>query len=265
MSDNDSRRNELDPLESFELIEWLKTRDPLLGQPTQPPVNEDPVAQRIYAQVVQEQNRNVPHDATGKRPKSWYAKRLLVPVLVAATLLLSAAALLRTKPAVDLTQVGCYNVASLVDASVVVLPLEKSPIAQCREAWQNPEYKEVFSQERIPSLATCVLEGGVVGVFPNEPPNVCERLGLAVWDEDLEPAELQQELVSRITSQFLDKCLALSDGAQIARNELEALGLSGWTVTVAPASEPEFVCASLAFDWAASSITIVPIANLWVD
>ncbi len=171
--------------------------------------------------------------------------RRLVPALAVASVLGGAAAygLLRgevSKP----EKVACYELADLEAPTEVAFLDQRGPLAACADLWQRGELGEGGA---VPQLTECVLDSGVVGVFPaTSGPEVCRQLNLLPLHAPMptstagSPAPSQpppdvaaQFLAFRdsVATHFVDApCVDPRAGAAIVRQELDRAGLTGWSV-----------------------------------
>ena len=114
----------------------------------------------------------------------------------------------------------------------------RPPAAICAELWARGEVDT--GTRAVPPLEACVLRTGPVGVFPADPPGVCERLGLApLRTEGYASATgrvgaLRDALKAQINPER--RCLDEPAARGAAARELERLGMAGWTVRVEPGS-----------------------------
>lgn len=184
----------------------------------------------------------------GLAPVRRRPSRRLVPVLIVTSLLGGAVAyaLLRgevTRP----ETVACYQTADLEARTEAVRVDERGPLEACADLWRRGA---LGTGGPVPTLAECVLDTGVVGVFPAAPgDDVCGRLRLAPvpstappppppQGSTTAPPPTQGDVNTRflafrdaVVPQFLAaSCMDPRLGAAIVRRELAAAGLGDWTV-----------------------------------
>ena len=188
-------------------------------------------------------------------------RRLVLSLVPAVAILLTAATgftaytLLRTEPT-SLESLGCYDRASLDGNVTVVSPDGRSPVAQCRDLWQQG-----VVGEPVPAhLAACVLSTGPVGVFPSEGAQTCEQMGLADLSAEGEAesrrfVRMRDAIYARLgspasgSSRRSGRCVGEERARAIVLEELTRHGYEGWSVTTAgegfTADRP---CAEVSFD-----------------
>lgn len=184
--------------------------------------------------------------AARTRPSPWRARRL-VPAFIVASLLggTVAYALLRdgvTKP----EKVACYEQADIESATETAQVDGRGPIVACAELWR----REAFGAGvPVPdALTECVLDSGVVAVFPAAPgQDVCGRLNLppvtpaptlSTTAPGPGPTQAAGDVNARIlafrdavTPQLFEAgCVDSRAAATIVRRELDRAGLGDWTV-----------------------------------
>ena len=188
-------------------------------------------------------------------------RRLVLSLVPAVAILLTAATgftaytLLRTEPT-QLESIGCYDRPSLDGNVTVVSPDGRSPIAQCRDLWQ-----EGVVGEPVPArLAACVLNTGPVGVFPSESAETCERIGLADLSAEGEAesrrfVRMRDAIYERLgapasgSSRRTGPCVGEERARAIVREELVSNGYEGWSVeTAGEGFTADRPCAEVSFD-----------------
>ncbi|MGH8873922.1 MAG: hypothetical protein ACRDVM_01540 [Acidimicrobiia bacterium] len=183
---------------------------------------------------------------------------MLVPVAVLA---LAAAGYLVFRPVTDPGTIACYREADLRPSAIAVLSGADDPLAACAAMWEpGGELGEPTASE-VPPLVACVLDSGMVAVFPGGP-EVCAALGLASPDPDPGVAEenrLIVELEEALISQIAGRCLPEDQAAAIVRRELDQKGFEDWQVAVTVPFTAERPCASLGFDPANRTVHLVPV------
>lgn len=220
-------------------FEWLRSVDPL---PTDSePGDPQAILQRVLAE----------------RPVGSRRHRRLVAIGATGIAVMCAAAAtwITTRDTTDPSQVACYAVASLA-ADPLVIDRGTDPIAACATEWASvPD-----AAGPIPELQQCLLESGVVGVFPGPGPHVCDEMNLDRASAELTPeAEALLNVENELREQFLAHCVPLAEGAALAEVALIESGLSGWTVSQLP-DRVEEPCSSLGVDVAAKTVVIAPVS-----
>jgi hypothetical protein len=188
-------------------------------------------------------------------------RRLVLSLVPAVAILLTAATgftaytLLRTEPT-HLESIGCYDRASIGGNVTVVSPDGRSPVAQCRDLWQQGVVGEPVPAQ----LAACVLSTGPVGVFPSEGDQTCERMGLADLSakgeaESRRFVRMRDAIYARLgspasgSSRRSGPCVGEEHAGAIVREELAAHGYEGWDVkTVGEGFTTDRPCAEVSFD-----------------
>jgi len=230
-------------------FDWLHSVNPVPDSTGLEKPRSDPAAQALLERIREDAGVSLRHRR--------HVRRFLIPVVaVAAVTTTAAAAWVLSRKADDPTQVACFR-ADDRDADIVGLAGDGDPISLCREVWETGQ---LGPSPGPPALQACVLVSGIVGVFPGENDDVCRRLGL-------NPADLSGDrgagsivaVQDRLAERFISECVPFEDAVGIIEGELEDAGLDNWTVVLADARAPERPCASVAFDVATRSITVVPV------
>ena len=192
-------------------------------------------------------------------------RRLAVALVPAVLILLGALAFtvyVATRPADELSSIGCYEQARL-DGDVTVAAADgRSPIEICADALV--ETKPGLANG---PLTACVLESGAVGVFPGGR-DTCARLELPALAQGYKAeaarfAALRDALIANISG---SRCVGQAEAERIVRRELEARGFGDWRIETGPgiAGEgfsDERPCASLAFEGDSKTVILVPDAG----
>jgi hypothetical protein len=216
------------------------------------PAPQSAQALALLARVVATQRDGAPTAPPARRRRAF---RLLVP----AALLSVAAGYLIVSNVTAPLHVTCFAEASLEEGDVAVMPADGSdPIALCAEVWSAPD---LFDAGTVPPLAACVLEDGSVGVFPGEQ-GTCAGLGRAAVEGDMTTTSAVVELRDALVSRFDESgCLGSQGAGAVVVAELDAVGLSGWSVReTAPFTRAE-PCAALAFDEEGRTVLLVPMED----
>ncbi|MGH9280694.1 MAG: hypothetical protein ACRD12_21705 [Acidimicrobiales bacterium] len=161
-------------------------------------------------------------------------------------------------PATSLT-VGCYAAADLQSWTEVVRNDGRAPAEICEELWS----RGVFGPGPTPTLQSCALSTGVVGVFPVTAGDTCARLGavpLPASPPSVAPEQDPIALRDALTEAFHgESCIDEPRAVQIVKEELADRGLFGWTVSVAGTFTGQRPCASLGFDLALKQVLLIPV------
>ncbi len=199
--------------------------------------------------------------AAAAEPASEPPRRWVWALLALAAVVTTAAAYVVTRDVDEPLDIGCFREALFPGSDAVALPASVDTPAEvlCREVWEpGGEFAE-DTGGTVPPLATCVLDTGIIGVFPHLPnADVCARLGAAEPD----PASIDAnraiiELADAIAAPFRGRCLDLAAATAVVQGEFDERGLSDWRVIVTVPASPERPCASLAFDVPAKTVELV--------
>jgi hypothetical protein len=204
----------------------------------------------------------------------------------AGALVLSAGvagyAVIGRRPTAPLS-VACFANADLLADTDVVPADGRGPVAACAEIWAGGG----FGAPAAPRLRACVLDSGVVGVFPEAPgADVCLALGLAGVSAggppgsgpatsgpatsapsgpgtDADDAGAFLTFRDAVLVRFLDQaCVEPGRAAAVVREELDRAGLGDWTVSPDGGGARftvERPCASLGFRPEEKTVELVPI------
>jgi len=192
-----------------------------------------------------------------------------------------------TRPSPKPQNVACFAAADLTAQTAVVGVDAKGPVAACASLWE----RGFLGTTPPPPLRACLLESGVVGVFPEAVGrDVCLDLGLAASSPPAPPTPdrvnpsgsspaggrlIPDEPVvdhtrffafrDAVLARFVGQgCIGVVAAEAIVREELDRAGLDDWTVTTAGgAGGPGFSagrpCASLNFHPEIWSVDLVPL------
>ena len=163
-----------------------------------------------------------------------------------------------TRPAADVSQVACFAAPDLqADFVAVKATSGLGPVTECSQVWATGDFQ---SWGPVPPLAACVLRGGATGVFPGDP-SVCDRLGLPRLATDSGGgASVTVQLVDNLVAALAaPNCVDVAAAVDLVHQELDRLGLVGWTLIAPATAVPGRPCTSIAFDPPAKTITLVPI------
>lgn len=218
-----------DPLDRLRAVNPVLLTDTTLSRP-------DPVLfRRITA--------DAPLTLRPDRPRR--RARRFVPALLVTSLVggVTAYALLRGEVTVPET-VACYGSASLEADTEGVSVDERGPAAACAGLWRRGVFGAGLE---VPPLAECVLDTGVVGVFPTAAAqDVCAILNLPPVPTSAPsatststvrgeaPADPNARVLAfrdAIAGPFIESpCMEPAAGAALVRRELDRAGLGDWTV-----------------------------------
>jgi hypothetical protein len=190
----------------------------------------------------------------------WLRRRRVLVLVPIAVLGLAAAAYVALRPVEDPGTIACYREASLQTGDIVVRAPAGDPVAACRTLWE-PGGEFVTEDGVVPPLTACVLDSGILAVFPGEA-SVCQALGLAVPDPDPGVAEENRrivELEEALVARFLGQCLPEAEAMEIIVNELERRRFGDWRVETRGEFSEARPCASLGFDPANRVVLLIPV------
>lgn len=218
-------------------------------------------AQRTLARLLDRRlpvvERGGPAGPDRRRRRSRRLPLAVAGAAAAAAILASAAAWVLTREPGDSSRVACYAAADLgANTAVVHDGSMLGPIAACQEVWATGAFQ---SWGPVPPLAACV-RGGRAAVFPGDP-SVCDRLGLARFlTESGDTATLSVQLVDNLVAALAaPNCVDVANAVDLVHQELDRLGLVGWTLIAPATAVPGRPCTSIAFDPPAKTITLVPV------
>lgn len=260
----------------------LRDADPLAGRVS--PGHSDPDAVAMRDAILASEHAVSPLAAVVRRRRRWLA----AGVAVAAGVATAAALAVRTTPVADPTSVGCYDGPSTVASTIVMASSDASPVDLCRALWESGDVSPGISgSQGIPPLVACVVEGGVIGVFPASscddvdrsgrdvppwfPPDTeTPRVGAPDGDRAAPPTEglplpdfqtddvVVREAMEEIRDSMMDRCLTLEQATALAEGVLADAGLDGWTVGPVVEWPDGDVCASFFPDAPEQAVRFVP-------
>jgi hypothetical protein len=195
--------------------------------------------EHLMQELVREQARP---DALPPRRLPKRRRRAAVLILVPAAVIALAAAtyaLISPSPDQVVDAIGCYEKADF-SGSVVVLSHDtggggteqidgRDPVEICSEVWARGDI--VPGSAEVPPLVACVPEGGgVVDVVPGDI-GTCEQLGMAPLPAGYSDAAARvAAAVDEVTTTFESQCPGDQTAVDLARQALDAHGLSDWSV-----------------------------------
>ncbi len=189
--------------------------------------------------------------------------RILVAVLATTSVLGGAVAYGLLRDGVPKPQnVACYEQADLEARTDVVSVGDDGPIAACAELWQRGT---LGPGGQVPPLVECVLETGVVGVFPaSAGDDVCRRLvapGATTTSPPPTLADVNDRFLAfrdAVLPTFRESpCVERAAATRLVRTELDRAGLSDWQIRAGEFSA-ERPCATLSFRPENREIVLTP-------
>lgn len=217
-----------DPIELFKHLDPSRHLDP------------DDVARRdadILAHVLQ-QPRTASVTARSRR-RPWLVGGGLVVVVLAT----AAFAVLRISSVSDPTGVACMA-STDPQGDVVALAPSPDPIAACAVLWSSG----TLGDGEVPPLSGCVNSAGLAAVYPADS-EICGRLGLAELDPGLSDDQVSVvALQDSLAETFLTDCYDLDTALAEAQRQLDASGLTGWTVVNPEPFDETRPCAGVGID-----------------
>lgn len=241
--------------EESEVLELFRRMNPVPPDQVSEDAELSPEAERLLHQITAG-NHPVPRLLPTRKQR--HQRRMLPFSAVTVVLATAAFAWVLARQASDPLQVACYPEVDL-EGDIFVLPKDERGFVEiCADAY---EQGMLGQPEPSSGLSACVLESGVVGVFPNDGGDPCGRLGLAPLAD--EPAPGEQEvgsLAEEITRPFLDQdCVSPADARRVVADELAERGFDDWQILDPGPYTEERPCASLAIEPVIKTITLVPI------
>jgi hypothetical protein len=195
---------------------------------------------------------------------------ILVPAVIVLLGLTGFTTYALTREPTHLESVGCFETAAL-DGNIAIVNADgRDPTAICGELWREGAMGGGPAPE---SLAACVLDTGVIGVFPSSGEDACKQLGLA----DLPPtyaaegrrfAKLRDAIVDYLGepasgSSLGDrrlKCVGEEEARALVRRELDAHGYDDWGIEVSgDGFTAERPCAEASFDGDRKTVVLIPV------
>jgi hypothetical protein len=200
---------------------------------------------RVIRSLVVENARSTFGPTRPGRQRGWVA-----PLLAATLVLLMAAgagaAYILTRPATELSAIGCYERPLLKSSVSVVRASAEHPTSTCARLWRHGDITGVPRDP--PPLVACVLPSGTVGVFPG-PPSGCGPLGLVGLGDGFEVLSKEFASFNEAVLQRLDmagRCYSREQAAAVIRQELDRSGLDDWTVKTGRSGfSPDRPCSTL--------------------
>jgi hypothetical protein len=228
-------------------FELLRDANPV-DETTLPATVDHQAAQRTLATIRDRQ------PARGRPRRLVWA---IAAILIA--LLLTAAAIVISRKGSDPVGISCYAQPSRDGAQAVVMASAPSAIETCAQAWRDGRIGR--PPQEPPAMVGCVLQSGVVGVFPSDDPGLCDRLGFARHDPsqrfDLDPAVI---LAGRLADHF--RALGCPDAATteaFIRQQYAELGLSNWEIRTVPSPPRPGICTVGVVDARARTVRLAPL------
>lgn len=176
----------------------------------------------ILASVLAHSRRPVP-TSRGSRRKPWMIGGGLIVVVLAT----AAFVVLRREPVSDPLGIACMA-STDPSGDVVALPAGEDPVEACRRLWTDG----TLGTGEPPPLAACINQGGAAAVFPGDS-EICSRLGLAGLEPGFTPDQRRiVQLEGSLAETFGAQCFAEDEAVTETQRQLDASGLTGWTVYV---------------------------------
>lgn len=264
-------------------LDRLRDADPLRGRDV--PTADAPEARAMREAVLAGEVGEVGILDAARRRRRWVAAGAAVAAAVAT----AAAIAVTTSRVEDPTRVGCYAAASTRADTVVVTAGEGGPVATCVALWAEGELDpDVTTEDAVPPLTACVLDSGVVGVFPvgscddvtdevieaptssptpttspttapetASPSPADDGTGLPLPDYGTADDRVRRAM-EEIRTRLLDRCLTLEAAIEVGEDALAAEGLEGWSVGSVLDDHPEGTCAGFFPDVAEQAVRFVP-------
>jgi hypothetical protein len=205
------------------------------------------------------------HDGAVRRQR----RRLVLALAVGVSVLVAASGFTTyamTREVTQVDSVGCFDAADLRANVTIVSADGRDARAICAEVWRAD------GASPAPSLEACILESGVVGVFPATGAGTCARVGIA----DVPPghaveakrfADLRAAIAVHLgeppsgSSRGSSKCLGERAARRAVRRELDAHGYARWEIEVAPgvAFTDERPCAEVSLDAGREVVMLIPV------
>lgn len=202
-------------------------------------------------------------DADRRPLRATRRKILVVALLVGTALLLTAAAFYLTLEPSDPRGIACYQAASLDAPQFIVdAPSSRQP-GECGPLWDNGTLTNpaVAPGGEIPQLIGCVTAGGGLAVFPSDDNLLCDRLGLAGYEQPTQndAIDLNQRLLDLFST---GGCMTISDAQLRIEDILADQGIDDWSVTISTPASADRPCASFSLNGDGRTILLVPIPRL---
>lgn len=231
-------------------VELLAALDPVDGASVAPTDEHEP-AKALLVQLVS--GRAAP--IAPPRPRRFVRRRVVVGA-AALTAAAVGAAWIVTRPATNPLEAACYAQPAPQGEVAGVAPGGSGPLEACAEVWRTGAFA---GRGPVPPLVGCVADSGAAAVFPSDSPEICDRLGLDRLGGAPPSDGAITAVRDRLTEAFLALgCVAPDDAAARVRVELDRAGLGDWRVDNPGAYSASRPCASLSFDAARRTVTLVP-------
>ena len=205
-------------------------------------------------------------DRAARRRRSRVAL-ILVPAIIVLVGLTGFTTYALTREPTHLESVGCFETVALDGNITVVKSDGRDPTVICGELWHDGVMGPGPAPE---SLAACVLESGVIGVFPGSAAATCEQLGLAELPptyaaEQKRFADLRDAIEDHLgepasgSSPGSDKCVGEDEARALVRRELDAHGYADWGIELSQDFTAERPCAEASFDGEKKTVVLIPV------
>jgi hypothetical protein len=138
-------------------------------------------------------------------------------------------------------------------------------VAACGALWRPGGKFNPNGHGSVPPLTACVLDSGAIGVFPSLPgSDTCYALGLARPRGSPNQQSENQKVLGlqdALATEFLSRCDGREQAMTFVQQQLMRYGLQGWRVVARMQFTQQEPCASVAFDIAHRTISLVPVSN----
>jgi hypothetical protein len=227
------------------------------------PPGEEPSADTNEAQAMFRAIVSTPVEIPRARKRSWLRRRAWVLIPVAA-IGAAAAGYGLFRKATGTLDVGCYQRPDLTSPVTVLPNVPDGPVAACAPLWQPPGEYNLDGSTPAPRQVACILDSGAIGVFPDTlGSDTCAELKLARYFDAGPRGELEQVLAFRdsLGLTFAGRCFHREEALAEARRQLDAFGLTDWTVEVTREFTAADPCASTALPPGEHKVFIVSKAD----
>ncbi len=199
-------------------------------------------------------------DADRRPLRATRRKILVVALLVGTALLVTAAALYLTREPSDPRGIACYQEATLDAPQFIVDAPSSLQPSECGPLWDNGTLTNpaVAPGGEIPQLIGCVTTGGGLAVFPSDDNQLCDRLGLARYEQPTrnDGIDLNQRFLDLFST---GGCMTIIDAQLRIEDILADQGIDDWSVTISTPASIERPCASFSLDGDGRRILLIPI------
>ncbi|MDZ4826016.1 MAG: hypothetical protein SGJ13_06065 [Actinomycetota bacterium] len=191
---------------------------------------------------------------TGGRPRRDRRVLVAVAIIIAIALGLLAFGLVRREsPEKSLGGVVCHPSLDLTGSRFVSFEAGGA-VDVCADAWE----RGLVGEGPVPNLSACILDTGVIGVFPGEAGTTCARLGLPVaLERDADLVNFGRDLGTTLN----EECIGADEAIAVVEAKFEEWGMDGWVVSLGagPPFDAEYPCASAAVDVDGREVSLIAI------